>query len=65
MRAGQFDTTTLEAGVIERYRASRSEAAPALALAAAALAETPRKGTPDVERGPNGPFDTLGPWGRA
>jgi acetyl/propionyl-CoA carboxylase alpha subunit len=66
MRAGDFDTTTLESGVIERYRASRSEPAPVLALAAAALAEAPRKtATPGVEPGLHGPFDTLGSWGRS
>jgi len=65
LRAGHFDTTTLESGVIERYRESRSEPAPALALAAAALAEAPRVAlAPEVRRATD-PFDTLGPWGRS
>jgi acetyl/propionyl-CoA carboxylase alpha subunit len=65
LRAGRFDTTTLEAGLIERYRASRAEPAPAMALAAAALAEAPRaKADAGVERRLPGPFDSLGTWGR-
>jgi acetyl/propionyl-CoA carboxylase alpha subunit len=66
LRAGHFDTTTLESGVIERYRASRSEPAPALALAAAALAETPRAATAGAApKALPSPFDTLGTWGRS
>src|SRR5262249_6769424 len=36
LAAGRFDTTTLEAGTIDRYREARRKPAPDLALAAAA-----------------------------
>ena len=64
LAAGRFDTTTLEAGFIERYRDVATAPAPDLALVGAALAEARGTSAGSARRVPD-PFDTLGTWGRA
>jgi acetyl-CoA/propionyl-CoA carboxylase biotin carboxyl carrier protein len=63
LAAGRFDTTTLESGVIDRYRETALAPAPDLALVGAALAEAMGGSSSSARRVPD-PFDTLGTWGR-